>query len=64
MMPHDLYHGEIVSELGVWGTCLWERKGGDVSFEEDKAAGWTFKSKPAEVDEMSVVKGYGCFDCP
>lgn len=64
MMPQDLYHGAIVSELGVWGTCMWERSGGDVVFEENKAAGWTFKSKPAEVDEMSVVKGYGCFDCP
>ena len=64
MMPHDLYHGEIVSELGVWGTCLWERKSTDVVIEENEAAGWTFKSKPAEVDEMSVVKGYGCFDCP
>ena len=65
MMPQDLYHGEIVSELGVWGTCLWERgEGGEVEFVENEAAGWTFKSKPAEVDEMSVVKGYGCFDCP
>ena len=65
MMPQDLYHGEVVSELGVWGTCLWERgEGGNVEFVENEVAGWTFKSKPAEVDEMSVVKGYGCFDCP
>lgn len=65
MMPQDLYHGAIVSELGVWGTCLWERSGeGEVVVEENRAGGWTFKSKPAEVDEMSVVKGYGCFDCP
>ena len=71
MMPQDLYHGEIVSELGVWGTCLWTRQEGEgggergeVEIVENNAAGWTFKSKPAEVDEMSVVKGYGCFDCP
>jgi len=29
-----------------------------------EVAGWTFKTKPVSVDEMSVVKGYGCFDCP
>lgn len=27
-------------------------------------AGWSLKTKPANVDEMSVVKGYGCFDSP
>lgn len=70
MMPHDLYHGEIISELGVWGTCLWERNGasasdgGGIMLAVNEAAGWTFKSKPADVDEMSVVKGFGCFDCP
>jgi glutathione synthase len=26
--------------------------------------GWTFKTKFADVDEMSVVKGYGHFDTP
>lgn len=70
MMPQDLYHGEVVSELGVWGTCLWERNGssasedGGIELAVNGAAGWTFKSKPADVDEMSVVKGFGCFDCP
>ena len=36
----------------------------EVDILENKAAGWTFKTKPRGVDEMSVVKGYGCFDCP
>lgn len=64
MMPQDLYHGQIVSELGVWGVCLWERKDEGVEIVESGPGGWTFKSKPSEIDEMSVVKGYGCFDCP
>jgi hypothetical protein len=25
---------------------------------------FSFKTKDASVDEMSVVKGYGCFDSP
>lgn len=37
---------------------------GDVEIVKNDVAGWTFKTKPRSVDEMSVVKGYGCFDCP
>ena len=64
-MPEELYHGAVVSELGILGTCLWRRKqSGDVEMIKNDVAGWTFKTKPAEIDEMSVVKGYGSFDCP
>jgi hypothetical protein len=34
------------------------------SHSTNRLAGWSFKTKAAGVDEMSVVKGYGCFDCP
>ena len=64
MMPQDLYHGATVSEVGILGACLWERKDGEVEIKLNDSAGWNFKTKPAEVDEMSVVKGFGCFDCP
>ena len=65
MMPSDLYHGRVVSELGILGTCLWERKeAGTVELLRNEVPGWTYKTKPEDVDEMSVVKGYGCFDCP
>ena len=30
----------------------------------NEAAGWTMKSKSVDVPEMSVIKGYGCFDTP
>ncbi|KXT11699.1 hypothetical protein AC579_6987 [Pseudocercospora musae] len=62
MTPGEMYAGEVVSELGVLGTCIWNRRSGEVL--RNDVAGWTFKSKPAEINEMSVVKGYGCFDCP
>ncbi|CAK4034919.1 glutathione synthetase [Lecanosticta acicola] len=64
MMPADLYQGPVVSELGILGTCIWKRKGDEVEVLRNAAAGFTFKTKPSEVQEMSVVKGYGCFDCP
>ena len=61
-----LYEGPVVSELGILGSVLWRKGEGGRSVEvlRNLAAGWTFKTKPAHVDEMSVVKGYGCFDCP
>ncbi|KAI5917579.1 glutathione synthetase [Camillea tinctor] len=65
--PLMAYRGSVVSELGAIGTCLWRREGGskgDTEIIRNSGAGWTFKTKPDDVDEMSVVKGYGCFDCP
>ena len=64
--PLSGYQGPTISELGVLGTCIWRREGrGEApnvlaNFE----SGWTFKTKAHDVKEMSVVKGYGCFDCP
>lgn len=65
MSSAGLDGGEIVSELGILGTCMW-RKGSAHGCEmlDNSVAGWTFKAKHSDVDEMSVVKGYGCFDTP
>ena len=54
-----------VSELGIFGICLWRSKNrGAPDFLINSEAGWSLKTKPADVKEMSVVKGYGCFDSP
>ncbi|KAF1350057.1 hypothetical protein BDV97DRAFT_296686 [Delphinella strobiligena] len=73
---HD---GPVISELGVFGICLWSKtqgnnvantcSGKDVVFHTGGTASsvhtaWSFKTKASNVDEMSVVKGYGCFDSP
>lgn len=60
---------EVVSELGVFGGCLWERtepssEGERCQVIENRVVGWSFKTKEVSVNEMSVVKGYGCFDTP
>ncbi|KAK4548330.1 hypothetical protein LTR36_010200 [Oleoguttula mirabilis] len=65
LTAEELYQGPVVSELGIFGTALWRREAsGGVEMLRNESAGWTFKTKPSKVDEMSVVKGYGCFDCP
>ena len=57
--------GSTVSELGVFGVCLWRRSDdGSNGIMQNYQAGWSFKTKPDYVNEMSVVKGYGCFDSP
>ncbi|PLB38851.1 putative glutathione synthetase [Aspergillus candidus] len=58
--------GGVISELGVFGSCLW-RTGGDgrpCEMLENSLAGWSFKTKHQYTEEISVVKGYGCFDTP
>lgn len=64
MGPAGIDGGEVVSELGVIGTCLWRKSRVACDLLQNSVAGWTFKTKHEDVDEMSVVKGYGCFDTP
>ena len=70
MSQRGIFEGAVVSELGVFGVCLWRRiEGGNgqianVECVQEFEPSWSFKTKSANVDEMSVVKGYGCFDSP
>ncbi|KAL1982102.1 hypothetical protein VTN96DRAFT_1757 [Rasamsonia emersonii] len=68
--PREIFAGRVVSELGVFGTCLWKRRTSQSRSNNhcdllvNAVGGWSFKTKDAQIDEMSVVKGYGCFDTP
>lgn len=68
MSPLDLFEGSIISELGVLGSCMWRSRSDDSSpnphILSNRGIGWSLKTKSSSVDEMSVIKGYGCFDCP
>ena len=74
MTPNGLYKGPVISELGMFGCCLWRSNPGDqgktssgaddIEFIFNEQGGWSFKTKSQDVDEMSVVKGHGCFDSP
>lgn len=55
-----LFRGLAVSELGIFGACMWrQNENAEVEIVNNEQIGWSFKTKPQEVDEMSVVKGYG-----
>lgn len=57
--------GGAISELVIFRTCLWWRGGGSrCEMPQNEVSGWSFKTKHEDIDEMSVVKGYGCFDTP
>lgn len=64
LSSRGLYEGTVISELGVFGVYLWKRgpDGQRPEIIEERDPCWSFKTKNSEVDEMSVVKGYGCFD--
>ncbi|KAH9889630.1 glutathione synthetase [Xylariomycetidae sp. FL2044] len=64
--PAMVHRGPVVSELGTLSMCLWKRVPEEQATEiiMNSGGGWTFKTKPVDVEEMSVVKGYGCFDSP
>ncbi|KAK5710898.1 hypothetical protein LTR17_018648 [Elasticomyces elasticus] len=66
LTSEEVYEGPVVSEVGVLGFAMWRAplQGSEPEILKNEAIGWTFKTKPKGVDEMSVVKGYGCFDCP
>ncbi|KAJ5691777.1 hypothetical protein N7462_001200 [Penicillium macrosclerotiorum] len=67
MGPAGVDDGEVVSELGILGCCLWQvNQSSEIRCDmlHNSVGGWTFKSKHAYTNEMSVVKGYGCFDTP
>ncbi|KAL9597512.1 MAG: hypothetical protein Q9219_005094 [cf. Caloplaca sp. 3 TL-2023] len=38
--------------------------GGNLKWIKNETAGFSFKTKPLDVKEMNVVKGWGCFDSP
>jgi glutathione synthase len=66
MSSEGIYQGPTISELGVFGVCLWRKSAHDdnLKLSMNRQVGWSFKTKPEEVEEMSVVKGYGFFDSP
>jgi hypothetical protein len=60
LSSEGLYGGPAISELGIFGSCLWHQgESIDAELLLNEQVGWTFKTKPSTIHEMSVVKGYG-----
>ncbi|KAK4990698.1 hypothetical protein LTR66_006739 [Elasticomyces elasticus] len=73
--PDEVYQGTVLAELGIFGACLWRRSSSVGTRESKKLrnkpelimnrnAGWSFITKKQDVEEMSLGKGYACFDSP
>ncbi|CAN6641461.1 hypothetical protein TRVA0_018S02366 [Trichomonascus vanleenenianus] len=56
----EVYNGEIVSELGVFGSCLWNRETKRLLHNEE--CGWLLRSKVQSSNEGGVAAGFGCVD--
>lgn len=59
-----VFEGEVISELGMAGTCIWRGQNEGVEVLWNRCVGWTLKTKPRGVEGMMVVKGVGAMDCP
>ena len=56
-----LEQGGVICELGVYGTCLWDRRpGGPVVHNAE--AGYLLRTKGDQSEEGGVAAGYGCMD--
>jgi glutathione synthase len=51
--------GGVICELGIYGTCLWQRNG-KVLYNEE--AGYLLRTKGDKSEEGGVAAGYGCMD--
>ena len=51
--------GAIISELGVYGTILWDSDGRVL---QNSQAGWLLRTKGKGVDEGGIAAGFGCVD--
>ena len=55
-----LNHGEVIAELGVFGTCLWQRKEHDIIHNSE--AGYLLRTKGRGSEEGGVAAGFGSID--
>lgn len=54
-------NGEVICELGVYGTCLW-RGGSDGEVLRNEQAGYLLRTKGRESEEGGVAAGFGAVD--
>lgn len=56
----ELYHEDIISELGIFGTIIFNEDTGEVLTNEN--AGFLLRSKFSSSNEGGVAAGFGCVD--
>lgn len=56
----EVLEGHVISELGVYGTILWDQKGGNVLHNEE--GGHLLRTKAKDVNEGGVASGFSSLD--
>ena len=56
--------GDVISELGIFGTCLWENTPGskDIRILDNKEGGYLLRTKARDSDEGGVAAGFSSLD--
>ena len=57
---NEVYNENIISELGVFGSILFNEANGEIY--TNKNAGWLLRSKFSSSNEGGVAAGFGCVD--
>lgn len=55
----EVLQGHVVSELGVYGTILWDNTG---KIHHNEQGGWLLRTKGKEVNEGGVAAGFSSLD--
>ncbi|KAI1146595.1 hypothetical protein F4825DRAFT_456334 [Nemania diffusa] len=55
-----LEHGGVICELGIYGTCLWDRQ--TATIEHNEQVGYLLRTKGDQSEEGGVAAGFGCMD--
>ena len=60
----EVQSGEVIGELGVYGSCLWRRgeNGGVSQIFENTEAGYLLRTKGRDSEEGGVAAGFGSVD--
>ncbi|KAF9890963.1 hypothetical protein FE257_005220 [Aspergillus nanangensis] len=56
----EVLGGDVIGELGVYGTILWDQAGGKVLHNEQ--GGWLMRTKAKDVNEGGVATGFSSLD--
>ncbi|KAL9131696.1 MAG: hypothetical protein Q9217_000437 [Psora testacea] len=56
LLSRGIYSGPVISELGIFGICLWRHSSAGLEVIQNRQTGFSFKTKARDSDEMSVVK--------
>jgi glutathione synthase len=59
----EIWSGEVVCELGVFGACLWEG-GREARVSENVGGGYLLRTKGSGSHEGGVAAGFGALDTP